>query len=172
MYVNNYLKLIKNSNIYAVDYSSEKVEVLSIKNSRNPSDTKETYRPLPQITIFKEFYIFSGNPIERPSSSGSRGFSIYAGTGATLPSVEDIDLEAWVDLKFIAGSALYDENSGITTITFVRENSTQESITINETCLCVNGYRNYYPVMIARDVLNNPVTLAPGETITITYKIS
>lgn len=98
------------------------------------------------------------------------GFLVSYGTGNTKPTMNDYNLEHSIDdLELLSGKVVrnsYNENSDtLYTFTTVIKNPTADNIVINELGVFGIWYidSKYNGVLLMREVLENPVTIASGE---------
>ncbi len=104
------------------------------------------------------------------------------GTGTTPPTADDYKLEtditgSFANINVAKSYNLVGDNYDVEAlITFNGKNNTANDIILSEIGLCftrnwINGndYSNY-PVMVYREVLDTPVTVAPNQTVTFTLK--
>ena len=101
------------------------------------------------------------------------GFTLFVGTGDTTETAEDYKLASAVELAVTAASCLHADN-GKTFVTRTFQNNTENAVTIKEVGLYVfrcTGNVDNRVVMIARKVLEIPITLEVGDVYTFTYSI-
>ncbi|WP_278984568.1 hypothetical protein [Segatella bryantii] len=93
---------------------------------------------------------------------------IAVGSGNTAPTINDVSLENEITTLSNNGIVLNNNENGIT-YTAILTNNTNADITIKEYGLYVysGGYK-----MLTRTVLDNPITLASGEIVSITINIA
>ena len=102
------------------------------------------------------------------------------GTGDTIPTVEDFSLEkAIVDPVFkyqISGYKLNNTEQVQQILTATYKYTGADTISISEIGLFVKikGVEDskYYPLMLARDVLETPITVSNGDVFTVTMVLS
>lgn len=111
--------------------------------------------------------------ITKADVNGECGFVLFVGSGLTTPTAEDYKLENALTLNVLGASCRHDDNITTTMRTF--QNTTSENVTINELGLYLfkttSSSDSKNLIMIARKLLEAPVTLAPNETYTFTYQI-
>ncbi len=105
-------------------------------------------------------------------------FSFMAlGTGTTEPTFEDTFLETPIEtLSFVSGSVVYSGGTkNIITYSATVRNNTEAPITVREIGIGVyhwsTGSTNNCGTMIARSVLETPVTIGVNEAYAFTYTI-
>ena len=106
------------------------------------------------------------------SFSSSMGKSLLIGSGTTPPTIDDYKLENQITTGFsasITGSNSIDAiySSGQFTITLTIVNTQTEDLVISELGYFVQGIFLY-----DRIVLDTPITIAPGGTKTIEYRLN
>lgn len=119
-------------------------------------------------------------PTTYASSSSGAYPGVYFGTGSTPASKADYTLESPITsgLSISSGTRLYaDEGNGVHSYhaTFVVKNTGSAEINISEIGLfsSVNSSTSkFYCVLMERTVLDAPITIAPGETKLVTYKLT
>lgn len=114
-----------------------------------------------------------------PSSSTSyyKKWCLYIGTGTTAPAEDDITLEAPVSFTCpVAPQISRGTNYTTLLITYTFNNDTAETKTITEIGLCAR--LNYATsgdgspaILFNRRLLDNPVTMAPGDSAAFTFTI-
>jgi hypothetical protein len=134
----------------------------------------------PNITMARE------NPLL--ASSGNSDYGIVVGSGTTPVTLNNYKLQSKISHGILAGQLQYgnvristmdmsDPNKWFFYITRVFTNGTTADITITEVGLIVYLFSDssigvnspYY--LIARDVLAEPITLAPNDSTLIQYKV-
>lgn len=110
------------------------------------------------------------------ASNGSSGnICLFLGTGDTEPTVDDVTLAAAVNTgvlsKNLPSVTEMVSETGIPYLVISRvfTNLSEEPLNIKECCIAAS-YSSVGWYMLARDVLPTPITLAPGESMTVTYK--
>lgn len=107
------------------------------------------------------------------------GMVLFVGTGDTPVTAEDYCLAEAKELSVTGASCVHSSNEK-TAITRTFVNETGEDVTIKEVGAYIfftgygntgNGSYNYPVVMIGRKVLDEPVTMAVGDSYTFTYII-
>lgn len=109
------------------------------------------------------------------------GACVFVGTGDTEPTYGDYCLANWVSdpevLQYAGSTAVYDIDKTIKSITTAYKNVSNSPVVIKEVAFGHNwcGYYNQNPpnrhVLLARSVLDTPVTIGVGETYAFTYAI-
>lgn len=103
---------------------------------------------------------------------------VWFGTGATPAKKADISLESVITsgLEIASGAVpLFSEPSaGVYEVsgTYAVKNTTDADITISEVGYFGSFGASYKPVLYERTVLDMPITIEPGLTKTITYKLT
>ena len=114
-----------------------------------------------------------------PNSPANYSFWSFMalGTGTTEPAFEDTFLEEPIEtLSFVSGAATYSSGTkNIVTYSATVRNNTEAPITVKEIGIGVyhwaTGVTNNCGTMIARSVLETPVTIGVGEAYAFTYTI-
>lgn len=121
-------------------------------------------------------YLALGRAALLTSISGTNGFVL--GNGTTPPTLEDYGLSGTVISTVSCLSYTYSfdsDDSGITAINrYIVENTGTEDIIVSEIAWFSFVYTESSSgstVMIDRTLLDSPVTIAPGNTAQIEYKI-
>ena len=120
---------------------------------------------------------FDGASPNKPNtgySDGSYGCCLLVGAGATPPTIEDYKLDSLVSNYTVLAQAhttfsKYSANAFIITRT-IQNPSPTEPLTIKEVGLFGGDGQQLY--MIAREVLDEPVILQPGEKHAFTMTIA
>ena len=109
----------------------------------------------------------------------TRNISFQFGSGTTAPSYTDYALETDItnsisNISFTTDSSASSEGAK-TTYIITGVNSSNSSITISEIGLCKNFYTSYnrlldVPFMLVREVLDTPITVAAGDSFTLTFE--
>lgn len=119
---------------------------------------------------------FAGNNLTNVNYDASAsGIMLLLGTGDTAPTVDDYKLDSiWTEYAVITQvcsnmNANYDSNAFF--ISRSIQNTSSEPVTVKEQaiCLCQRYGGN---VIIAREVLTEPVTLQPNQKYTFSMTIS
>lgn len=103
---------------------------------------------------------------------------VYFGTGATPAKRSDIKLEAVITTGLTitnSGNTLlaYENGVGTATSSYTVKNYTESEITIKEIgCYTTFGSSKTSPVLFERTVLDEPITIPPGVTKLVTYKLT
>lgn len=110
---------------------------------------------------------------------------VYFGTGSTPANKADYTLESPIasGLSISSGNRLYvNEGNGVHSyhVTYAVKNTTEAEINIYEIGLFAEINTNDYAAntkkqcaaMMERTVLTEPITIAPGETKLVTYKVT
>lgn len=124
---------------------------------------------------------FGGSPYNYTYTNGtatSNGihWAVALGTGDTEPTFEDICLASKTspsDMTWLSGSSARQLNTMLWSITCVFKNTSSAPITIKEVGLLLytNSTSNNKGALIARSVLETPVTVGVNETYAFTYEI-
>lgn len=112
------------------------------------------------------------------TTGGSSGptanyYTVYAGTG-TNPTAEDsYTLDLPVQLTYQDANITID-NDNNALITYTLQNTSTETYTISEICLCTNFRKatSFYNVMFNRKLLPTPVVMEPNDSYVFTYTIN
>lgn len=118
---------------------------------------------------------FAGNNLTNTDYSASAsGVLLLLGTGDTAPTIDDYKLDnIWSDYTVITQvcsnmNANYDNNAFL--ISRSIQNTSSESVTVKEQAICLSQ-RYGGNIIIAREVLAEPVVLQPGKKHTFTMTI-
>lgn len=107
-------------------------------------------------------------------NTGNYHWQIQLGNGLTPASIDDYAIESPItDLTLLAGTATSpDSNKILKAINATYQNNTNENITVTEVCLL--GYCNSAVniFLFNREVLGEPVIIAPGEAHSFTCILS
>lgn len=126
---------------YSTEYSS------SVANSKNESDTSSE----------KGYFILAGSG-DTPVVYSDRKLSNVIGSGLSLSSCSLIHtFDVGSSFKYIISRSF--------------TNSSSSNITIKEVGLYYKVGSGVSPTLLAREVLPKPITLAPGETTTLTASL-
>ena len=113
----------------------------------------------------------STNLTSPPSSETSDVVAPFIGVGSgdAVESANDYKLDNYINtLSYVSGVA--GNNGDLTTKTTTFKNNTSSTIVVKELGLYY-GWSNMTPVLIARKVLDTPVSIEPGETKTFSVHI-
>lgn len=114
------------------------------------------------------------------SSQGSTGYGVYFGSGSTPANKADITLES----PITSGLEVSGKSTGCLNIAegqymvlgqYVLKNTTEAEINIYETGVFLpiqTATTSWCLVMVDRTVLTEPITIAPGESKLVTYKLT
>ena len=107
-------------------------------------------------------------------NTGNYHWQIQLGNGLTPASIDDYAIESPItDLTLLAGTATSpDSNKILKAVNAIYQNNTNENITVTEVCLL--GYYNSaeFVFLFNREVLKEPVIIAPGEAHSFTCILS
>ena len=107
-------------------------------------------------------------------NTGNYCWQIQLGNGLTPASINDYAIESPItDLTLLAGAATSsDSNKILKAINATYQNNTNENITVTEVCLV--GYFNsdIGSFLFNREVLKEPVIIAPGKVHSFTCILS
>ena len=120
---------------------------------------------------------FDGASPNKPNtgySDGSYGCCLLVGAGTTPPTIDDYKLDSLVSNYTVVAQTHktfsgYNANAFIITRT-IQNTSSAEPLTRNDVVLFVGDGNQLY--MIAREVLDEPVVLQPGEKHAFTMTIA
>lgn len=108
----------------------------------------------------------------------TQNVSFMFGSGNTTPTYTDYTLDT--DITSSISKISYTTNfassseGAKTTYVISGTNNTNSSITISEIGLCKNFYQNTslqtYAVMLVREVLDTPITVAAGDSFVLTFE--
>ena len=111
-------------------------------------------------------------------SSSEKTFQVSIGTGTTNVEKTDYKLESIISSGYTASVEEKIINAPSTTdtsmysiVTNITNTSSSEAIQFSEIGLFVYSNSNSYRYMIAREVFDAPITLAPGETKSFVLKL-
>ena len=121
----------------------------------------------------------SGDNIDASlGNSSEKTFQVSIGTGTTNVEKTDYKLESIISSGYTASVEEKIINAPSTTdtsmysiITNITNTSSSETIQFSEIGLFVYFKTNSYRYMIAREVFDTPITLAPGETKSFVMKL-
>lgn len=113
------------------------------------------------------------------SSNVSGGVCIGFGAGSRQVSLEDYNLETIINNLSYQSSSVETTEEGYTVITSAK-NNTSTDIIVSEVGIFCRGrsghsgmdFESEYPFMLARNVLETPITIKPNETKTFTITIN
>ena len=118
--------------------------------------------------------IYSCNSNQLESTNGG---GIIIGTGTTPPTVNDYKLENQITSGFgsttsfpNSDSAVYNAK-GIVSCCTITNSSQTDNLVINEIGY-IKGRAGYWNILYDRIVLDTPITIAPGATKTIEYRLN
>lgn len=154
MFTNNGLQWLRKMGI---DYGPTNMNIIATNGAR------QTYY------AYGTGYIrdhMGGSEITAPPSSETAGTNlafIGVGSGDTPESVNDYKLDNYINtLTYVSGSAAQNGELANKTATF--QNDTSSTIIVKEVGLYYDFGSGYPPVLMARKVLDTPVSIEPGET--------
>lgn len=99
-------------------------------------------------------------------------WDIYIGTGTTLPTKDDITLEAPVEFTLPVKPQISRGNNYTTIlITYTFTNNTKETKTITEIGLCTRVANQSPAVLLNRRLLDTPVVMNAGDSKVFTFTI-
>ena len=108
---------------------------------------------------------------------GTNGGGIIIGTGTTPPTVNDYKLENQITSGFGSTtsfpnsvSAVYNAK-GIVSCCTITNSSQTDNLVINEIGY-IKSRAGYWNILYDRIVLDTPITIAPGATKTIEYRLN
>lgn len=118
--------------------------------------------------------VYSCNSNQIGSTNGG---GIIIGTGTTPPTVNDYKLENQITSGFgsttsfpNSDSAVYNAK-GIVSCCTITNSSQTDNLVINEIGY-IKGRAGYWNILYDRIVLDTPITIAPGATKTIEYRLN
>lgn len=135
-------------------------------NTKNISGSNTTLE-----NSYSSFYSFSACNDNYMVSNGS-GYSFYVGAGTTEPQVTDYCLENPINKSSLSYTDIFKEkyfdSNGKLVVRLSRQftNVTNERITISELAVTF-GKGSGYPILLAREVLDLPITVEPGESVVL-----
>ena len=101
-------------------------------------------------------------------------WAIFVGKGDTEPTFTDYALVSKAtELTWLSGGMTVDSNNTLWSLTSTFKNNTESPVVIKEVAMgwYHNSTSDGYGILIARSLLETPVTIAPGETYAFTYNI-
>lgn len=119
------------------------------------------------------FLIGKGNAGINDQSGSTYDFDIRLGTGSTPVTYDDYCLESQISLTLVSSSGSLTTPTEITGDTtnsvkqYTLNNSTGSSVTVTEIGISIQVGASQ--VLLYREVLNTPVTLAPSESIILSF---
>lgn len=127
------------------------------------------------LSISSSGYPSSASVLFADSSADSGLFGLAPGANTAEPDADNPvvpeDDRAWCGLTCTAGrTSVYSEFGGLL-ITQTYTNATEGDITVNCVYLIWRSASYGRPYLLAHDKFENPVVLAPGESITFQYTI-
>ena len=135
----------------------------------NSSDRASSTSDLVTMPLVTAFTAFSG-----VKGSYSARY-ICVGSGSTPPTVDDYKLENLI--KTVSGDSVkasLDGNGNCVLLVNIKNTDSGKPIVINEVGLvgkCYYSSSGYVDCLIERTVLDEPLTLGPGESGFISYKV-
>lgn len=107
-------------------------------------------------------------------NTGNYCWQIQLGNGLTPPSIDDYTIESPItDLTLLAGTATSsDSNKILKAVNATYQNNTKENITVTEVCLLGYYATGIGSFLFNREVLKEPVIIAPGEAHSFTCILS
>ena len=119
------------------------------------------------------------SPSDTQSNYGSTGLMVFFGSGNTVATEEDITLESYVTAYTHVGASVSVTNNGnkfALDVTRTIKYTGEEDVEINEIGLYINAYTGSSGVvnrafMIAREVLDEPVTMSNGDVCSFTFRV-
>lgn len=163
---NNNFKILSCEQL--IDTINTKQGYINVKGSENPYFDTYLSDIITSASGYKPDILAGGT-----NGNNSGYYSIYVGTGNTPPTVGDYVLEAPVQLTYQSASCTIDNNNnGL--ISYTLQNTTGQTLTIREICLCGNFRKNanFYNVMFNRKLLPTPVVMEPNDSYVFTYTIN
>lgn len=109
--------------------------------------------------------------------AGTNGGGIIIGTGTTPPTVNDYKLENQITSGFGSTTSFPNNDSavynakGIVSCCTITNSSQTDDLVINEIGY-IKGRAGYWNILYDRIVLDTPITIAPGVTKTIEYRLN
>ena len=134
---------------------------------------KQIDESMKSITFADSFYGGDKDKLNTDYSSGSYGCCLLIGAGATPPTIDDYKLESLISNYTVLAQTHttfsdYCASAFIITRT-IQNPSSAEPLTIKEVGLFGGSGTQLY--MIAREVLDEPVVLQPGEKHSFTMDL-
>lgn len=107
-------------------------------------------------------------------NTGNYHWQIQLGNGLTPASIDDYAIESPItDLTLLAGTATSpDSNKILKAVNAIYQNNTKENITVTEVCLLGYYTTAEFVFLFNREVLKEPVIIAPGEAHSFTCILS
>lgn len=174
MWLKNYIAYLWYYGIYALSYSSAPVRLpFNLKNyqgtiTQTVTPVARSANTLPDRSYVSGFVapftgVIGSTTYTTGSSPYTAGVGVLFGSGTTPVSNEDYKLDSIITsgLSFASGVA-FGSDEGVIAHTVTATATTD--ITIGEVGLAQNGYLLY------RMVLDSPVNLSAGESVTVTVK--
>lgn len=98
-------------------------------------------------------------------NTGNYCWQIQLGNGLTPASIDDYVIESPItDLTLLAGAATNsNSNKILKAINAIYQNNTNENITVTEVCLVGYYQSDVGSFLFNREVLKEPIIIAPGE---------
>lgn len=188
MFLDNWYKLLKAYNevttqVYARDTTLVDLTGATVTGSAVTQTTNSTWQGMQlflnaaQRTPPSIYVIYNGTSYFAGTSSGSAIYSgVIIGDGDTPPALSDYCLSGNQITDFTATttiSTLYNNGKLIGIATYNITNTGASPFTIKEIGLAkvIESSSPYNRVLVTRELLETPVTIAPGDTGVVTYKI-
>ena len=171
MFLNNYYNYL--DKVFSINSSSGNYVNL-VSTDGNTQQFNVSNYLLSPIFGFGKPYTYTGNQTDNYLSSsigmGSDTFDLIIGSGTTEVTLDDYKLEEQL---------LLDSYETRQTISYI-DNETGRRVLLNQKTYTNNkdstvsvseiGWLVYSRILIYREVLDNPISLLPGESVTISLK--
>ena len=118
--------------------------------------------------------VYSANTSQLQSTNGG---GIIIGTGTTPPTVNDYKLENQITSGFGSTTSFSNDDSavynakGIVSCCTITNSSQTDNLVINEIGY-IKARAGYWNILYDHIVLDTPITIAPGATKTIEYRLN
>ena len=149
------------------------ISIVQAGLKRTSGKVKQIDESIQSIAFENSFSGYDKDKFNTDYSNGSSGCYLLIGAGATPPTIDDYKLESLISNYTVLAqthTTFSDYSASAFIITRTIQNpDTTESLTIKEVGLF--GGSNTQLYMIAREVLDEPVILQPGEKHAFTMTI-
>lgn len=168
---NNFKKILKCLFTYT-NTNTNALELIGLNGTKIVEQGNDYYI-LPYLNTSLNTIINSDGIISDVKGGVCMGF----GAGSKQASLEDYNLETIINNLSYQSSSVETTEEGYTVITSAK-NNTSTDIIVSEVGIFCRGQETrwntkaYYPFMLARNVLETPITIKPNETKTFTITIN
>lgn len=186
MFLDNWYKLLKvfhdnynktSAETTIIDYSGASVTDSLLYNLSSSAYYAFQHSAITNYSTLPSLYLLSNNDrifYGTSNTSGGSYAGVILGDGDTAVASSDHSLSGNIITAFTATTAVssaYADGKLIFTGTYNITNTGADSIIVKEIGLSKKNYATSSRTLLARSVLETPVTIAPGDTGVVTYKI-